>query len=487
VIEPTTPLVWSWHMEAVASHLQAVTEGRVRKLLINIPPRSSKSTLVSVLWPTWEWSRDPSGRWLFASYSLDLSTRHSLQRIRIIQSDWYQERYGDRVALSRDMANKREFENTATGYMIATSVGGTVTGRGGNRLILDDPHNVGEAGSDVIRAGVLDWFNTAWATRRNNATASSEVCIMQRIHEDDVAGEILRAGGWDHLNIPMEFDPEAARETSIGWRDPRAARGDLLCPERWPTEVVADLKARLGSYAYAGQYQQRPAPAEGGLFRREWFGYYDLVDGGRVRLDDGVCLDPRSHIRFVTVDLAASLRESADYTVIAVWGLYRSNPSKLILLDLERERIEGPDILPRVHRAVRTWGAKSAYIERAGFQLAFVQAAKRAGIPVRELEADKDKVSRSMTAQAMMEAGRILFPRNAGWLADYERELLLFPTGSHDDQVDVTSYAAEIAGTLGKDFAAAGADSKRKPEIAGILPSDMLADVGDPRKRLLGY
>lgn len=443
MIEPTTDLVWSFHMEAIAVHLQAVTEGRIRKLLVNVPPRSSKSTLVSVLWPAWEWVRDPSQRWLFASYSLDLSTRHSLQRRRLVESDWFKGLWGDTVKLSSDQANKREFENTATGYMIATSVGGTVTGRGGNRLVLDDPHNVGEAESEVVREGVLEWFQRAWATRRNNAATSAEVCIMQRVHQADVAGSILKSPGWDHLIIPMEYEgPKPA--TSIGWVDPRTRVGELLCPERWSPDEVADLKVRLGSYGYAGQFQQRPVPAEGGVVKRSWLKYYDWTDKG-IMDQEGLPINPADHARFITVDVAASLREEADFTAIGVWSLYFGRRPHLALLDVVHDRVEGPDILPAIKRLRAKWKAGSVWIEKVAFQLALVQLARREGIPVREYEPKGDKMGRLISATPLMEAGGFWLPRQSPWLDRLESELLSFPKGEHDDLVDMISSAAIIA------------------------------------------
>jgi predicted phage terminase large subunit-like protein len=445
VIEPVTPLIEGFHVPAICEHLQAVTEGRIKRLLINVPPRCGKSNLVSVLWPCWEWTRDPSIRFLMASYSLDLSTRHSLMRRRLIESEWYRSHWPS-VKLTSDQNAKREFENDCTGYMIATSVGGTSTGRGGSRLLLDDPHSVSEAESDVVRQSVLEWFDRTWSTRSNNPQKPREVVIMQRVHFKDVSGHMLEQGDVEHLKIPMEYDPDTARTTSIGWSDPRKERGQLLAPQWFTPDVVKQYKLRLGSYAYAGQYQQTPVPAEGGIFKKHWLRYFRWGDPGWLVIDDGRRFQLSTLSRFITVDLAASLRETADYTVISSWAFFNgSNSPKLFLLDVVRSRMEGPDIVPSVKAQRAKWNVPVVWIEKVGFQPALIQAARREGLPVRELERTKDKIGRAMGATPLYEAGNVHYPADASWLAECETELLSFPAGEHDDFTDCASDAANIA------------------------------------------
>jgi hypothetical protein len=207
--------------------LEAISSGDIRKLLINIPPRHSKSTIVSVIWPMWEWLTDPAQKFLCASYSGALSIRDNLKARRLIQSPWYQERWGHMFKLSGDQNAKQRFENSATGYRIATSVGGTATGEGGSRLLLDDPHAAQEAQSDAIRESSLEWFDQVWSTRLNDPKKDAMVTVMQRLHERDISGHILEdIGGWEHLMIPAEWDGKR-RKTSLGQYDPRTKKGEL--------------------------------------------------------------------------------------------------------------------------------------------------------------------------------------------------------------------------------------------------------------------
>jgi len=273
VVEPSTPFIPNWHIDAMAEHLEAVSRGEIRNLLINVPPRHAKSLLVSVFWPVWEWIRWPERRWLFSSYAVSLSIRDSLKCRRPIESPWFQSHWGDRFRLTGDQNQKSRFENDKTGYRLSMSVGGTATGEGGDRIICDDPHNVQEAESDTVRKSTLDWWDTVMSTRLNDPKTAAKVIVMQRCHQEDLSGHVLRQGGWEHLCLPAEFEG-ARRRTSIGWSDPRTESGELLWPQRFGPEELATLKRSLGSYAAAGQLQQRPSPAEGGSFKRNWWRFY---------------------------------------------------------------------------------------------------------------------------------------------------------------------------------------------------------------------
>lgn len=485
IIEPNTPLNFSWYVEAVSVHLQAVTEGKIKRLIINVPPRSGKSNLVSVLWPCWEWTRNPASRWLFASYSLDLSTRHSLMRRRLLESDWYTARWPG-VVLSGDQNAKREFENASTGYMIATSVGGTGTGRGGDRIICDDPHNVNEGESEVVRESTLEWFDRTWSTRKNNPSSAAEVVIMQRVHFKDVTGHALEGGDdWALLKIPMEYEGEA-NETPIGWRDPRSTQGQLLDTTRFPADVISSYKLRMGSYAYAGQYQQRPAPAEGGAIKKQWLRYWEpsreCVAG--MACPDGLVIDPFSCPRFMTVDLAASLKQEADYTALSVWCAYMDpKRPRLFMLDLTHARMEGPDITPAIQALMAKWKVGTVWVEKVGFQLALVQEARRRGVPVRELERDRDKLSRVLAATPLMEAGGLWLPARADWTSKLETEALQFPKGEHDDIVDTLADACNlILGTYrGSSLISAPASPpvhKVREEFSEMLPVEVARQPG---------
>jgi len=425
-------------VDAICDHLEAVARGEIRNLLINVPPRHMKSLAVSVFFFCWLWASRPSTRWLFASYAASLSVRDSVRCRRLIESPWYRASFGHVFKLAGDQNLKTRFDNDRQGYRLATSVGGSVTGEGGDLIVVDDPHNVREAESEVVRKGALDWWDLVMSTRANDPKTSARIIIMQRVHESDLAGHVLAQGGWEHLRLPAERDENPCR-TCLGWEDPRTELGELLWPARFGTKELTTLKMQLGTYGSAGQLQQLPAPASGGMFKRAWFRYYRRgID--RVHLGD-LELGLSAFQRFCTVDLATSIKTSADYTVIATWGLYRGRPEQLILLDLDRRRLEGPDIIPAILEAQKVWRTSFVGIEKTGFQLSLVQHARREGVHVREIEVDRDKVARAMGATPLMEAGQVWFPAGAAFLADLEHELLTFPAGDYDDVVDCLSAA----------------------------------------------
>jgi hypothetical protein len=290
VVEPSTPFVPGWHIDAITDHLEAISRGHIRNLLINVPPRHMKSLLVSVFWPAWEWITWPERRWLCSSYASSLSIRDSLQCRRLIESPWYQARWGHIFSLTSDQNAKSRFDNNRSGYRLATSVGGSVTGEGGDRIVCDDPHKVDEVVSDSLRKAAIDWWDIAMSTRVNDPKTSAMIIVMQRCHQRDLSGHLLEKGNFEHLCLPAEYEGPS-RMTSIGFSDPRTELGELLWPDRFGIKEIADLKISLGSYAAAGQLQQRPSPAGGGIFKRHWFRYFQPAGMNLrpivVRLSDG--------------------------------------------------------------------------------------------------------------------------------------------------------------------------------------------------------
>lgn len=482
LVEPATKLVWNWHLEAICQHLQAVTEGRIRKLIINVPPRTGKSTVVSVLWPAWEWARLQSVRFMFASYSQQLSLRDSVRRRLVIQSDWFRERWPT-LELSGDQNVKHEFQNTSLGYMVATSTGGTVTGRGGDRLVLDDPNDATQMESEAERETALTWFDLQWSTRGNDPNTFCEVIIQQRTHEQDITGHAMRQGGdWCHLKLPMEFETQQS-PTAIGWSDPRTQPGELLDPTRFNAGTVAFLKRRLGPYGASGQLQQNPSPTEGGIIKRKWIRDYRIEGEWIILPDHGgkeeYRIRARECFRFGTVDLAVTKKDTdkadPDYTVIGIWCVFISTRGPLlILLDLFRDRIEGPDIETHLKAMHQHWECAILAVEQIAGFIALGQSLKRAGLPIRDIGTSKesflrmegDKQSRAYGATPLMADGRFYAPTYAPWLGDYHRELTVFPNYGHDDQVDVSTSAVAIAEMFAKgfDFMAEAAKLEKKPE-----------------------
>lgn len=440
-LEPSTPLLWNWHVDALCIHLQALYARDITRLLIGMPPGHAKSTIVSQMFPVWCWLNDPYSRWLCASHSLDLAIRDNRYRRRLIESDWFQERYGYIFQFAPDQRVKSYYENSKKGYHMALAVRGSGTGKRATHLLIDDPHNAMAGEAD--RRAVIDWFGRTWIPRLNDQQHGPMVVVGQRLHAEDLSGHILELGGWEHLCLPAEFEPSRRTVTKIGWSDPRAEEGELLWPEKFSQTVLDHLKKELGSQDYAAQYQQLPMPSGGGQFREEWFRYFSETDEAYVLDTSG---GQRSILKyrcweFVTVDLAISSKQTADYTVMAVWAV---TPERdLLLIQLIRARLSNPDQLKTL-RMLRMQHTDAYFkIEKVGYQLALIQQALTEGIPCKEYQPVRDKVSRASVASIWMENGKIYLLKHAAYLQDVKTELLLFPMAAHDDIVDNFSMGAD--------------------------------------------
>jgi len=441
IVEPASPFVPNWHIDAICEHLEAVSRGEIRRLLINIPPRCMKSLLVSVFWMTWSWTWDAAKRWLYASYAQPLSTRDSVKCRRIIESAWYRDRWGDNFTLTGDQNQKTRFENDRTGYRIATSVDGTGTGEGGDVLVADDPHNVTEALSPVQRETALVWWDETMALRLNNPKTGAKVIVMQRLHEGDLSGHTLQKGGYEHLMIPMEY--EAARHcvTSLGWEDPRREENELLWPARFPREVVETAKVDLGTYAAAGQLQQLPAPRGGGYFEEDWFRWYDEPP-------------KRETLQIYGASDYAVTEDGGDWTVHAVAGIDPTD--NLFLLDLWRGQTASDVWIEMLLNMMQRW-SPIEWAEEAG------QIKKSVGPFIhkrmqesrvycyrRSYPSAKDKATRAQAIRGRMAQGKVYLPRKAPWIEDLKSELLVFPAGMNDDQVDVLSLFGRMLARMVK-------------------------------------
>src|ERR1019366_3876920 len=276
VVEPARALISAWHVDAIAEHLQAISEGQIKHLLINVPPGHGKSLIVSVLWPAWQWIRNENGaqwRGLFASYNGGLATRGSGGCRTLMESPWYRDGFSPAWRLSSEQ-NASYFENTNSGFRISLSVGGCGTGFRGDAIVVDDPLNASDQYSETARRESVFWWDQVMSSRLNNLETGSKVIIMQRLHEADLSGHVLEQGTYEHLCLPSEFEPERRSVTSIGWRDPRIEPGQILFPVLYPRTVLDQARKDLGAAGYAGQHQQRPSPAEGGVLQRHWWGYW---------------------------------------------------------------------------------------------------------------------------------------------------------------------------------------------------------------------
>jgi predicted phage terminase large subunit-like protein len=451
IVEPSTPFVPGWHIDAIIEHLDAVTRGQIRNLLINVPPRHMKSLLVAVFWPAWEWIRWPERRWLFSSYAAQLSIRDSVKCRRLIESPWYQARWGDRFALTGDQNTKGRFDNNKSGYRLSTSVGGSATGEGGDRIVCDDPNNVNEVESDSVRKATNDWFDVVMSTRVNDPKTTAKVTVMQRCHQLDLSGHLLEQGGWEHLCLPAEYE-DGRCATSIGWSDPRAAHGELLWPERFGADEIASLKRSLGSYGAAGQLQQRPSPAEGGLIKRHWWRYYQPLGANLppviVRHPDGtdrpiaaVLLHGGRGELIQSWDCSFKDLETSDYVVGQVWGNMGAN---FYLLEQVRGRMDFPATLRAVRGMSSRWPAALAkLIEDKANGSAVIQMLTHELGGILPVNPEGGKVARARAASPLIEAGNVYLPHPqfAPWVNDFIEECAAFPNGAHDDQVDAMTQA----------------------------------------------
>lgn len=453
IVEPGVPFISSWHIEAICEHLEAVSNGDIRKLLINIPPRHSKSTIVSVMFPMWEWLALPEEKFLCASYSGTLSTRDNLKARRLVQSPWYQERWGHLFALAGDQNAKQRFENDRTGYRIATSVGGTTTGEGGSRLILDDPHSAQEAQSDVIRESALEWFDMVWSTRLNDPKRDAMVTIMQRLHQKDISGHILEdIGGWEHLMIPAEWDG-VKRKTVLGGYDPRTKRGDLICPERFGDKEINELKQLLGVYGTAGQLQQEPKPAEGGILKTK---YIEMWPANKAL--------PQFEYVLQSYDCAFTEKTTGDPTACTVWAVFTHKGERhVMLIDAWDEHLSYPELRAK---AIKDWtteyggttvkdGLRTArrpdriLVEAKASGQSLLQDLRLAKVPAIPYNpGNADKVSRAHQAAPTLELGYVWIPESGktpgqfvSWANAFIKQLDRFPVAEHDDYVDTFTQA----------------------------------------------
>jgi len=429
VVEPAVEFQPNWHIDAICAHLEAVAAGQIRNLLITMPPRTLKSLTVSVFFPAWRWITAPGERFLYASYSSDLATDHSLATRRVIESDWYQDRWGDRVVMAQDQNLKTRFENTERGARVATSVGGTVTGKGGDYVIVDDPLSAADASSDAALASVVRWYDQVLSTRLNDPKTGARIVVMQRLHELDLAGHILEQGGYTHLNLPMEYEPDAVQWTGFGDPDPRTEAGQLLAPERIGPKEVADFKVRLGSRGYAGQYQQRPSPAEGAILKREWWRYWR---------------GPLPEFEWIVQswDTAFKTGRENDFSACITLGV---SGGAFYVLDRWHDRVEFPELERAVIAQHAKWLPDEILVEDAASGQSLIQQLQREDggvvLPIVPFKPDRDKIARVNAVSPYVEGGRVHLPADVIWRDDFIEETAVFPAGAHDDQVDAFTMA----------------------------------------------
>lgn len=424
VLEPAAELKWGWALDAICLHLEAVTDGRITRLLMNVPPGSMKSLLTGVIWPAWEWGPKnmPEMRFVGTAHEETLAIRDSRRCRDLIKSEWFREKWP--IELAADLDGKREFGNTKKGIRQARAFT-SMTGVRGDRIILDDPISADNANSHPKLEAARLAFTETLPTRVNNEK-SAIIVVMQRLNEKDVSGVIKDMKlPYVHLCIPMRFDPSRRCTTEIGWSDPRQIEGELMFPERFAEDQVKELETTLGSYGSAGQLQQNPAPRGGGIIKTEWYKYY--------------IQPPALDWANVYVDTAQKTGEENDYSVLELWG--RTEVGQAILLDLRRGKWEAPELMTHArafwikHRD-SVYRARSLKVEDKVSGTGLIQTLRREGIPIVAIQRNRDKISRAHDSAPFIESGNVLLPIDAPWLSDFLAESETFPSGSHDDQLD---------------------------------------------------
>lgn len=427
------PFVDNWHIGAICEHLEAVSRGELKRLVINVPPRHSKSLLVSVFWPVWQWVVRPETRYLYASYALSLAVRDAVRSRHLLHTRYFQENWGHVFKLLTDQNTKSRYENDRGGARLSTSVGSMVTGEGGDIIVIDDPHNTREALSKTKREGVVTWWDHAMRSRLNDPATGCIVGIMQRVHEEDWSAHVLKDDGFEHLYLPMEFEKSRACATSIGFKDPRRREGELLNPKRFDRKWCKREKAILGSYVWAGQYQQRPAPLGGGLVKLGWFRRYAALPKGAEVL---------------RVSQFWDTAQKADELLNAPWvcGTWVSTYEGYYLADVYRDWLDYPAGRHMVYALAQKWNPNEIVIENKSTGQSLLQ--ELAGLPAVPCEPEGDKVMRLACETAAIEAGLVYLPDaakvKAPWLFDFESEIASFPKSQYKDQADMLSMALKF-------------------------------------------
>src|SRR5215510_4179802 len=416
VVRPGILFKPNWHFEAVTHKLSQVTAGEVRRLIITLPPRNLKSLCASVALPAWFLGHYPSERVVVVSYSDVLARTHANDFRQVVNNPLYQATF-PAMQLERD--TDREIVTTKRGKRIATSIDGTLTGLGGNLIIIDDPLKPGDAMSEAVRARVIDWYRSTLLSRADDKTTARIVLVMQRVHQDDLAGYLQEQGGFELLNLPAI----AQRNETYALGDGRTyerQKGELLHPEQEPAHVLAELKREMGPIAFSAQYQQSPIPPGGTIIKRKWLKPYDNVGH-----------EPGDRI-IMSWDIALSEAETGDYSACVV---LLNRGEVFYILEVVRGRFPFDALKGKVMEVKRRYASSTLLIEDSPISRGLIQSLREKSINVTTYKPDTDKRARLIAQIDLFAGGSVRFPRRAAWLEEFTAELLAFP-GRHDDQVD---------------------------------------------------
>lgn len=433
VLQPATKFVDNWHIHAICEHLEAVKEGEIKRLIINMPFRMLKSSLISQAFPAWEWLHAPHLQYLTASYAKDVATRDAVASRRIIESDAYQLVWSDKFEMTSDQNVKTRYDNNKGGTRTISSTDGAATGFGGNRILLDDPISAKEADSAVAREASIEFYKGTISTRLNDAQEDVIVLTHQRLNERDLTGYLLaEETGWDHLILPMRYKKQHAKTTSLGFVDPRTEDGELLCPQRLNETTVSKMETTLGSFHTAAQLDQRPTRRGGTIIHGEWFKRYKVL--------------PTIEYRKIYADTAQKTKERNDFSVLECWGFAAGH---IYLIDLIRGKWEAPELKKRTiafwnkhHAEPREYlgTLRQLKVEDKSSGTGLIQDIKdTGGIPVEAIQRNVDKYTRVLDGLAYIEGGLVHIPEDAPFTNDFVTENEAFTANDshdHDDQID---------------------------------------------------
>lgn len=432
----SSPMVWGWHLDEICAHLEAVSRGEIRRLIINEPPGCSKSLITSVFWPTWDWLNRPARKWMFSTFDASLARRDALRCRGLIASQWFQDRW-PQLAIGNDPDQQRTmgvYYTTGGGFRFSTSVGGGATGWHSHIQVVDDPTKPKDvqAGGDVAREALRrteTWWKQTMASRKADPQDFSRVIIMQRLHEDDLAGSCLREGGWEHLCLPMRYDETTRCVTSVGG-DRRTVPGELLCPARFSEEAVAETERDMGPQVASAQLQQRPAPAKGLIFDRAWlaneYGPKDL---------------PSNATWVQSWDCAFKDLSTSDYVVGQVWCCVGA---RFYLVDQVRAHLGFDATRAAIIDMTIKWPQATTFlIEDKANGTAIVETLKKDFSGVIAVNPQGGKVARANAVSPLFAANDVFVPKaeHAPWINAWREEMASFPMARHDDSVDATTQA----------------------------------------------
>jgi predicted phage terminase large subunit-like protein len=429
-LSPGQTFVPEWYISAIAYELERVRRGEIKRLIINLPPRSLKSIMTSVAFPAFILGHDPARRIICTSYSAELAQKHSNDFRALLEAPWYRELFpGTRIGRFKDSAI--EIELTRRGGRLATSTNGTVTGRGGGIIIIDDPLKPVDALSETMRNRANEWFRNTLLSRLDDKRTGAIIIVMQRVHMDDLTGFVLeQSDDWMVLNLPAIAESFQTIPMTMG-RFHERRPGEVLSPEREPFEVLEELRRQLGSDLFSAQYQQMPVPPGGAMIKKAWIRRYTEA--------------PRATFVVQSWDTASKGGPENDWSVCTTW--IDTDDCQLYLLDVLRCRLDYPRLKTTMQQHSIKWNARKVLVEDAGIGTGLI-AELRYKIPgVIGIKPQYDKETRMSMASGLIEAGQVHLPERASWLAELETELFSFPGSRHDDQVDSISQMLNYSRT----------------------------------------